>query len=44
MFVKKELNISIGNLIKLSEVQLQLAKQGQFDYEYTLASTNEELK
>lgn len=42
MFLKKERNISIGDLIKLSEAQLQKAKQGQFDYEYTLASTNDE--
>jgi len=42
MFLKKERNISIGDLIKLSEAQLQMAKQGQFDYEYTLASTNDE--
>ncbi|MGG2106115.1 methyl-accepting chemotaxis protein [Lysinibacillus pakistanensis] len=28
----------------MSEVQLQLAKQGQFDYNYTLAQSNEELQ
>ncbi|GED62920.1 methyl-accepting chemotaxis protein [Lysinibacillus fusiformis] len=42
MFLKKERNITIGDLIKLSEAQLQMAKQGQYDYEYTLASTNDE--
>ena len=42
MFLKKERNITIGDLIKLSEAQLQMAKQGQYDFEYTLASTNDE--
>ncbi|MFJ7734407.1 PAS domain-containing protein [Lysinibacillus sp. NPDC097231] len=44
MFFKKGLDTTNSDLIKLSELQLQLATQGQFDYQYKHVAENEELQ